>query len=89
MADGWEVLEVVGTEEEAELIAGYLRSREIDCVVESLHSHEFPVNVTKLGEVRIEVPAAHLEAARALLERRESQDVDSSPWESGQLDGEE
>ncbi|MBZ0113651.1 MAG: DUF2007 domain-containing protein [Thermoanaerobaculia bacterium] len=89
MADGWEVLEVVGTEEEAELIAGYLRSREIDCVVESLHSHEFPVNVTKLGEVRVEVPSAQLEAARELLERRVAADVDSSPWESGQLDGKE
>jgi hypothetical protein len=89
MADGWEVLEVVGTEEEAELIAGYLRSREIDCVVESMHSHEFPVNVTKLSEVRVEVPVDQLDAARELLEKREIQDVDSSPWELGQLDGEE
>ena len=87
MASGWKILRVVGSEEEAELIAGYLRSREVVCVIESLHSHEFPVNVTKLGEVRIEVPEEQLETARELMARREESDVDGSPWESGDLQG--
>ncbi len=89
MAEGWETLEVVGTEEEAELIAGYLRNRDVDCVVESVFSHEFPVVVNPLGEVRIEVREEQLETARELLQRREDSDVDSSPWESGALIGAE
>lgn len=71
MAADWETLEVLGTEEEAELICGYLESQGIPCQVESAHSHEFPVNVTALGNVRVEVPAERVEEARKLLADRE------------------
>lgn len=71
MANGWEVIEVVGTEEEAELIAGYLANQGIPVEVESMHSHEFPVNVSALGDVRIQVPSEHVEEARRLLAERE------------------
>jgi hypothetical protein len=71
MADGWEILEVLGTEEEAEVICGYLESQGVPCQVESAHSHEFPVNVSALGNVRIEVPTDRVDEARRLLAERE------------------
>ena len=71
MADGWEILEVFGTEEEAEVVRGYLESQGVPCQVESAHSHEFPVNVSALGNVRVEVPADRLDEARRLLAARE------------------
>jgi len=71
MADGWEILEVLGTEEEAEVIRGYLESQGVPCQLESMHSHEFPVNVSALGNVRIEVPADRLDEARRLLADRD------------------
>jgi hypothetical protein len=71
MAKDWEVLEVVGTEEEAELICGYLTNQGLPCQVDSAHSHEFPVNVSALGSVRIEVPAGRLDEARRLLAEQE------------------
>ena len=48
MAADWEILDVVGTEEEAELICGYLQNQGVPCQMESAHSHEFPVNVSAL-----------------------------------------
>jgi hypothetical protein len=71
MAADWEILEVLGTEEEAQLICGYLEGQGIPCQVESAHSHEFPVNVTALGNVRVEVPTERVEEARRLLADRE------------------
>lgn len=71
MADGWEILEVLGTEEDAEVVRGYLESQGVPCQVESAHSHEFPVNVSALGNVRVEVPADRLDEARRLLAARE------------------
>lgn len=71
MADGWEILEVLGTEEDAEVVRGYLESQGVPCQVESVLSHEFPVNVSALGNVRVEVPTDRLEEARRLLAARE------------------
>jgi hypothetical protein len=83
MADDWEILEIVGTEEEAELICGYLESQGVPCQVESAHSHEFPVNVTALGNVRIEVPAERIEEARQLLAEREGSPLAGEDEEGG------
>ena len=71
MADDWEILEVLGSEEDAELVCGFLRSQGVPCQVESDHSHEFPVNVSALGNVRVEVPTDRLDEARRLLAERE------------------
>jgi hypothetical protein len=71
MADSWEILEVLGSEEEATILRGYLESQGIECQVESAHSHEFPVNVTALGNVRVEVPSDRIEEARRLLAQRD------------------
>jgi hypothetical protein len=72
MADGWEILEVLGTEEDAEVVCGYLRSQGVPCQLESAHSHGFPVNVSALGNVRLEVPVDRVDEARRLLAEREA-----------------
>lgn len=72
MANDWEILEVLGTEEDAELVCGFLRNQGVPCQVESALSHEFPVNVSLLGNVRVEVPAEHVAEARRLLAEIES-----------------
>jgi hypothetical protein len=66
MAD-WEIVTTVGTDEEAALVAGYLESAGIRAEVESLRFHQEPVNFGRLGEVRVRVASADLEAARRLL----------------------
>jgi hypothetical protein len=71
MADDWEILEVLSTEEEAEVICGYLESQGVPCQVESAHSHEFVFNVGALSNVRVEVPAGRVDEARRLLAERE------------------
>jgi hypothetical protein len=67
MPEGWRVVEVLGTDEDAELAAGYLRSLGIPCTLESVHSHEFPVNVSLLGEIWLQVPSERFEEARRAL----------------------
>ena len=67
-ANDWPVVKIVGTEEEAELIAGFLRSREVPVEVESLLFHQEPVTFGRLGEVRIRVPAEREAEAERLLE---------------------
>ena len=81
MATDWEILEVVGTEEEAGIMVGYLESQGMPAQMDSAHSHEFPVNVSALGNVRVEVPAGRAEEARQLLEQREALGADEQPSE--------
>lgn len=85
MAADWETLEVLGTEEEAALVCGFLESQGVPCQVESAHSHEFPVNVTALGNVRVEVPVERLEEARRLLAEREGSPVLADDEEDSQV----
>jgi hypothetical protein len=70
MTTGWEVCDVVGTEEEAVLIAGFLRSRGIEANLESLVFHQEPVTFGRLGEVRVRVPGEQADEARKLLAQR-------------------
>jgi len=63
----WEIVTTVGTEEEAALVAGFLAAAGISAEVESLLFHQEPVNFGRLGEVRVLVPSAQLDAARAAL----------------------
>ncbi len=69
--EDWDIVETVGTEEEASLIAGFLEAEGIPANVESLLFHQEPVNFGRLGEVRVRVRGEDLERARALLEERE------------------
>jgi len=64
----WGTARIVESNEEAVVVAGFLKSSGIPAEVESLHVEELPVNVGGLGEVRVRVPADRLEEALALLE---------------------
>jgi|GEM_PF-6409795 len=68
----WSIIKSVETEDEATLIEGYLHANDIPAKVESLRFNEMPVNVGDMAEVRIRVPEEHAEAARQLLEDRET-----------------
>lgn len=75
MGARWEVVKVVGTEEEAALIRGFLESEGVACQVESRLFRQEPVTFGQLGEVLICVPAEDLQRARKMLES----DVDAQP----------
>jgi len=67
----WEIVETFGTEEEANLVAGYLAGQGIDARIESLLFHQEPTTFGALSEVRLLVPPADLERAAALVAARE------------------
>lgn len=73
--DNWEIVETVGTDEEASLVAGFLEAEGIASQVESLLFHQEPATFGSLGEVRILVHANDLERARQLIDERESREV--------------
>jgi hypothetical protein len=68
----WAAAKVVGTEEEAALVAGFLNSNGIEAQVESLHASEFPTDFGALGEVHVMVPADRLAEAQQLLAQSEA-----------------
>lgn len=84
MAEEWEIVKIVSTEEEATVVVGFLQSSGIDSVAESLHASEFPTEVGELANVNIRVPAERAEEARALLNQRE----DVATGDEGEMAGE-
>lgn len=68
----WEIVKVVGSEEEATVVVGFLNNCGIPAEVESLHSSEFPTDVGALSNVRVRVPAERAQEATALLNQREN-----------------
>lgn len=84
--DNWEIVETVGTEEEASLVAGFLEAEGIKSQVESLLFHQEPATFGSLGEVRILVASADLEHARQLIAERENSSPEGS-GENGEEDG--
>ena len=62
-----QTVKIVGTEEEAAVVVGFLQANGFDAGAESLHSSEFPAEVGQLSEVRIEVPAEQAADALRLL----------------------
>jgi hypothetical protein len=71
MAEEWEIVKIVGTEEEATIVVGFLQSSGIEAEVESLRASEFPTDFGDLGSVNIRVPGERAEEAKALLNQRE------------------
>jgi hypothetical protein len=67
----WIEVAAVGKDEEAELIAGLLRSEEIPCEVEGPAASPWPENLGSLGLSRVKVPPDRVEEARTLLSERE------------------
>jgi hypothetical protein len=86
MSEAWEIVEIVGTEEEAALIRGFLESQGVTVQIESLLFHQEPVNFGRLGEIRIRVPPEQSDEARKLLDDRE--DGTSRGLDEGELRGE-
>jgi hypothetical protein len=83
MAEDWSIVKVVGSEEEATVVVGFLENSGIPAEVESLLSSEFPTEIGDLAEVRIRVPAERAGEAAALLNERE----DVATGEEGALAG--
>ena len=67
----WEIVETLGTEEEAELVAGWLATQGIEAKIESLRFHQEPTTFGGLSEVRVLVPSAELARASKLVAERE------------------
>lgn len=78
MTESWETVAVLGTEEEAQVVKGFLEAHGIRVEVESLLFHAEPTSFGQLGEVRLKVPAEAAEEAMALLERHGSPAADAS-----------
>jgi hypothetical protein len=66
-AEEWKIVRIVGSDEEATLIAGYLDGCGVPTEVESLLFHQEPVTFGRMGEVRIRVPAERFAEAERLL----------------------
>jgi hypothetical protein len=84
MAEEWEIVKVVGTEEEAAVVVGFLQSSGIESVAESLHASEFPTEIGDLAQINIRVPPEQAEDGRALLNQRE----DVATGDDGDMAGE-
>jgi hypothetical protein len=69
----WLAATIVGTDEDAALVAGFLNSNGIPAQVESLHASEFPADFGRLGEVHVMVPAERLDEAQQLLAQSEAE----------------
>ena len=70
MADEWAIVKVVGTDEEAAVVVGFLENCGIPAEVESLQSSEIPLG-DNVDTVRVRVPAERAQEAVALLDTRE------------------
>jgi hypothetical protein len=79
----WDVVKIVGTEEEAALLVGFLQANDIEAAAESLLASEFPADFGRLGEVRVRVPVDRAAEAMALLNERE----DVATGDEGEMAG--
>lgn len=76
MSEEWELVETLGSEAEAALIAGFLESCGIPVRIESRFFRQEPVTFGPMAEVRLCVPPEQVAEARSLLaERRARFDV--------------
>ena len=82
----WGTARIVESNEEAVVVAGFLKSNGIPAEVESLHVEELPVNVGGLGEVRVRVPADRLNEALLLLEATDREEPAGDSDEAGEAD---
>lgn len=63
----WIAVADAATEEEAAVIAGFLKSRGISALVDSKRFHQEPVNFGELSPVEVKVPAEQEAEAMAIL----------------------
>ena len=81
MAESWETVAVLGTEEDAQVVKGFLEAHGLRVEVESLLFHAEPTSFGQTGEVRLKVPQEAAEEAMALLERHGTLASDSATSE--------
>ena len=86
MSEDWELVETLGSEAEAALIAGFLESCGIAVRIESRFFRQEPVTFGPMAEVRLCVAPEQVAEARGLLaERRARFDVvDGDAGEDGE-----
>jgi Putative prokaryotic signal transducing protein len=68
----WVAIASVGDDEEAEIIAGLMKSEDIPCIVEGPMASPWPENLGALGLSRVMVPPDRADDAKRLLAERES-----------------
>ena len=69
----WVEIANVGTQDEAELLCGFLETEGVTAQVENVKSDELPVNFGMMGEIRVYVKSEDEPRAQALLRRREQE----------------
>ena len=69
MGDEWVVLLITNDEIEAEMIKDLLESGGIPVVIRSGKVRPYPVSIGKMGEVKLLVRSADLEAAEAVIKQ--------------------
>lgn len=69
----WVEIASTGTEDEAQLIQGFLEAEGIPAQVESVRSDVTPANFGKLGDIRVYVGAEDEPRAQELLRSRDRQ----------------
>lgn len=81
----WVVVADAGTEEEAAVVAGFLKSRGLSAHVDSKRFHQEPVNFGELSPVEVKVPAEQESEALELLASQAAAEVTDGS-ESGSED---
>lgn len=79
----WPIVRIVGTEEEARLVQGFLANQDIPAQVESLLFHQEPVTFGRMAEVRIRVP---VEFEKQAFEALDDADVGADPRRASEDD---
>jgi formate dehydrogenase assembly factor FdhD len=68
----WVEVASVSQDEEADLIAGFLRSEGIEAQIDNRKFHVEPVNFGDMAQIRILTGASDAAAAREMLDKRQS-----------------
>ncbi len=68
----WVEITSVGTQEDAELLAGFLETEGIPAQIENVKSDELPINFGMMGEIRVYVRGEDEVRAQELLRKREA-----------------
>lgn len=69
----WVEIASTGTDDEANLIAGFLQAEGIPAQIENVKFTMEPINFGSMGDIRVYVPSEHEAAAQGLLAQREEQ----------------
>jgi hypothetical protein len=80
---GWVELYVTYDQLEAEMIKDILESGEIEVIIQSAKLTPYPVNVGRMGEVRLLVKEEDKEAAEEMIKTTQQEGFGTGPEEEG------